>query len=464
MKALVIGGTVSGVGKTTVALGLISALKRRCLRVQPFKAGPDYIDTSHHTAAAGIPSRNLDTWMLPRSAVIELFNRAVCDKDIAVIEGVMGLFDGHSACSDEGSTAELAKMLCAPVLLVLDCASGARSIAAMLSGYKYFDPSLNLIGVILNNIGSEAHLDLCRDAIEYYCKLPVLGYLPPRKEFAIKERHLGLIPAAEQSPGQDFFENLAAQCDANFNIPEILRLSEIPASVAAAPVLFPARPEPKTVKIGVASDKAFTFYYQDNLNLLSAWGAELEFFSPLKDGNLPEGLSGLYIGGGFPEIYAAELSANSTLIQQIKDAVNRSMPVYAECGGLIYLGENIIDLHGKRHRMVGAMGLQSRIDGSQLTLGYRTIKALSDGPILRKGEIVRGHEFHWSVAGCSDSIENAYRFTGGKTGVEGYRVNRMLASYIHLHFGSLPSMAPRFVEYCQQFSSTLTNKLDFSNI
>ncbi|MDP2731173.1 MAG: cobyrinate a,c-diamide synthase [Dehalococcoidales bacterium] len=457
MKAIVIGGTVSGVGKTTIATALMGALSRRKLKVQPFKTGPDYIDPTYHTWATGVISRNLDTWMLSHSAVAELFTRAMRGKDIAVIEGVMGLYDGRSSQSEEASTAELAKLLGAPVLLVVDCRKGARSIAAVVEGYKVFDPGLNLAGVILNGIGSETHLNFCREAIEYYTGVKVAGYLPRRDDLVLPERHLGLIPAVEGPANQEFLERLIAQCETTIDIPEILRISEQVKPPETKPELFPQVKETPAVSIAVARDKAFSFYYQDSLDLLEARGAEIIPFSPLEDPGLPEGVSGIYIGGGFPEIYAEQLAANTAMKDSIKEAAKRGMPVYAECGGLMYLGKSIQDLEGKEHSMIGALPLSTRIDKPRLSLGYRTVQALADGPVLRRGEIARGHEFHWSVLHGDTGTPNAYRITDRGGCLEGYKQGNLLASYIHFHLGALPSMAPRLVDCCYRFHSRIHN-------
>jgi cobyrinic acid a,c-diamide synthase len=455
MRAIVIAGTTSGVGKTTVATGLMGALRQKGFKVQPFKTGPDYIDPSYHTWVTGEVSRNLDTWLLSRDAVVELFSRAMVGKDIAVIEGVMGLYDGHSSINEEGSTAELAKLLGAPVILVLDSRKGARSLAAMVAGYQAFDPGLNLGGVILNGIGSEEHLRFCREAIEHYTKIAVLGYLPRRDNLSLPERHLGLIPTVEGPAGKEFLKFLVAQCQTTLDIPQILRLSEQAKVPQAKSALFPQKPKPALARIAVARDKAFSFYYQDSLDLLGTWGAELIFFSPLQDAELPQDISGLYIGGGFPELYAAELAENKSIRDAIKLAAEGGMPVYAECGGLMYLGGSIRDLEGNEYPMAGAIPLSSQIDSPRLSLGYRTVQALGDGPLLRQGEIVRGHEFHWSVLAQDADASNAYCILDKGRRREGFHNMNLLASYIHLHLGSLPSMAVRFIENCQKFRQEL---------
>ena len=451
MRAIIVAGATSGVGKTTVATGLMGALCRRGLKVQPFKAGPDYIDTSYHTWVTGSPSRNIDTWMLPREAVIELFERAVAGKDIAVIEGVMGLYDGRSSTNDEASTAEVAKLLGAPVLLVVDSRKGARSLAAMVGGYRDFDPALKLVGVILNGISSEMHLDLCRDAIEHYTGVKVVGHLPWHGGLSLPERHLGLVPAVEEPAGEDFRRELIAQCEATFDIPEILRLAAQAVVPHVESELFPAERRTPVAKIAVARDKAFSFYYQDSLDLLEAWGAELVPFSPIDDQELHRGVSGIYIGGGFPEVFAGELAENSSMKEAIKRAASSGMPIYAECGGLMYLGTSIIDFDGKEHVMTGILPVVSRIDKRKLSLAYRTVEAIADGPLLRKGETARGHEFHWSNLEGPIGPHSAYRVLGSDT-LEGLQTGSVLASYVHIHMGSRPSLAPRFVNVCVEFA------------
>lgn len=456
MRALVLAGTTSGVGKTTVAIGLMALLRQQGFKVQPFKAGPDYIDPSLHSRVTGQPSRNLDTWMLSHSAVTELFNRAMRGQDIAIIEGVMGLYDGHSAVTDEGSTAELAKLLGAPVVLVLDSRKGARSLAAMVHGYQTFDSELHFGGVILNGIGSDRHLGLCREAIEHYTGVRVLGYLPRSDSLSLPERHLGLVPTAEEPLDDSFIKELVSRCQANFDIPGILRLAEQAAVPRSEAALFPPEPEPAVVKIGIARDRAFSFYYQDSLDLLEAWGAELVPFSPLEDRELPGNISGIYIGGGFPELYAGQLAENEPFITAIKKAAGQGMPLYAECGGLMYLGRSIRDLEGKEHRMVGLIPLSSQINSPRLHLGYRTVTALADSPILRKGETVRGHEFHWSVPETeSGNGTPAYSVMEEEGRREGFIKNNLLASYIHLHMGSRPSMAVRLIENCLKYRNSL---------
>jgi cobyrinic acid a,c-diamide synthase len=447
--AVVIAGVRSGVGKTTIATGIMGALARRGCRVQPFKAGPDYIDPSYHQLACGVPSRNLDTWLLPHQAVLELFQRASAKGQISVVEGVMGVFDGHSSLSEEGSTAQLAKLLNAPVILVADAAKVARSVAAEVLGYQQFDPDLRLAGVILNGVGGPRHLEFCQPQIEATTGLPVLGYLPRREEFVQPERHLGLIPTVEGTVVQDWYNALIAQVEETIDLNRIIQLASTayPPQVSAG--VYPAEPQPKRAVIAVARDKAFSFYYQDSLDLLEAWGAELVPFSPLEDDCLPEGASGIYIGGGFPEMFAQELAENTQMQHSLREAVRRGVPTYAECGGLMYLGQSLSDLEGTQYPMVGVIPVVSSMAGRRLTLGYREVESCTDSPLLRRGQRVRGHEFHWSVLEQpADPEQSVYRVIDQSNRPEGFQIGSVWASYIHIHLGSDPSLAPRFVDTC----------------
>ena len=454
---IVIAGVRSGVGKTTIATGIMGALARRGYSVQPFKAGPDYIDPSYHQVACGVPSRNLDTWLLPHATVLELYGKASARRQISVVEGVMGLFDGHSSLDEEGSTAQLAKLLGAPVLLVADAAMVARSVAAEVLGYQQFDPDLNLAGVILNGVGSPAHLAFCQPQIEATTGLPVLGYLPRRTEFEQPERHLGLIPTVEGTVARQWYDTLIAQVEETIDVGRIVELAQHSASLAPslgdAPQVYPAEPQPKRAIIAVAQDKAFNFYYQDSLDLLEAWGAEIVPFSPLEDEALPEGAGGVYLGGGFPELFAAELSANRPMLDSIRQAAERGVPVYGECGGLMYLGRSLTGFDGQAHPMAGLLPAASAMSQSRLSLGYREVEALSDGPLLASGQQVRGHEFHWSTLEQPPQVdESVYRVVNQGGRPDGFRAGSVWATYVHVHLGSSPRLAPRFVETCAAHS------------
>ena len=445
MKGIVVAGVASGVGKTTAAVGIMAALARRVLRVQPFKVGSDYIDPTYHRAACGVPSRNLDSWMLPHRHLLELFARSVRGCDVAVVEGVMGLFDGSSPDSDEGSTAEVAKLLGLPVLLVADARKVARSIAATVLGFRSFDPQVKVAGVLLNGIASPRHLDYCRRPIEQAVGLPVVGYLPRRDDLQLPERHLGLVPEVEGPVAAEFFDRLAAQVEETVNLDLLLRLAEAPDPPAVDPVLFPPEPQPRRAVVAVARDRAFSFYYQDALDLLSAWGAEVVPVSPLEDASLPDGCGALYLGGGFPELYARELSENTPFLQSVREAALRGLPIYAECGGLMFLGRELVDAQGHAYAMAGLLPLRTSMEGARLQLGYRRVRALADGPVLAEGEEARGHEFHYSRLEMLEEAPAAYEVLDQPGRLEGFRVGSVWASYIHLHFGHSPGMARRMV-------------------
>ena len=449
-SAIVIAGVRSGVGKTTIASGVMGALSRRGMRVQPFKAGPDYIDPTYHTIACGVPSRNLDTWLLPHPVVAELFHRAAGAADIAVVEGVMGIFDGHSSLDEDGSTAELAKLLDAPVILIADAGKVARSVAAEVLGYQQFDPDLRIAGVILNGVGSERHLEFCQPQIEATTGLQVVGWLPRRADLVQPERHLGLIPTVEGTVMSDWYDALNTQIEQTIDLDAIIRIAKTAGRPSNSVLqVFPDKRQPARAAIAVAQDRAFSFYYQDSLDLLSEWGAEVIPFSPLDDDALPGGVGGIYLGGGFPELFADDLSRNDGMLHSIRSAIQRGVPVYGECGGLMYLGKSLSDLDGQQFPMLGAIPVVSSMEGRRLHLGYREVEACAEGPLLRAGEQVRGHEFHWSVLQNPPGEESAaYRVVNQAGRPEGFRSGSVWASYIHIHLGSRPGLAKRFVDTC----------------
>ena len=461
---VVVAGVRSGVGKTTIATGIMGALTRRGFAVQPFKAGPDYIDPSYHQVACGVPSRNLDTWLLPHPTVLELYAKASARRQISVVEGVMGLFDGHSSLDEEGSTAQLAKLIGAPVILVADASKVARSVAAEVLGYQQFDPALNVAGVILNGVASDRHLEFCKPQIEATTGLPVLGYLPRRAEFEQPERHLGLIPTVEGTVARQWYDALIAQIEETIDVGRIAELAGMVAPPAPSahpelvegrhPQVYPSEPQPKRAVIAVAQDKAFNFYYQDSLDLLEAWGAEIVPFSPMEDASLPEGAGGVYLGGGFPEMFAAELSANRPMLDSIRQAAERGVPIYGECGGLMYLGRSLTGFDEVAYPMAGLIPAVSAMSQSRLSLGYREVEARADGPLLPAGQQVRGHEFHWStLEQPPQDNESVYRVVNQGGRPDGFRAGSVWATYVHVHLGSAPGLALRFVETCAAHSS-----------
>ena len=478
MKSVIIAAPMSGSGKTTITLGLMECLKRRGVKVAPFKVGPDFIDPGYHQLITGRPSINLDGWMCDPQTVREIFVRYTEGVDFAVIEGVMGLFDGIGGRSDEGSTAQIARLTGAPVVLVLDARGLARSAAAIVKGFAEFDPDVRVSGVIFNNVASENHAGLLREAVE--SALPtirVLGCIPRNDHLAIPSRHLGLMTAEDNPLDQDFLDHLVEITRNNIDLGMFW-------SVATPTELAASRTEPlperrtvgAPVRIGVARDRAFCFTYESNLNYLEEAGAELCFFSPLIDNTLPAGVSGLYLPGGYPELFADTLAANQRLKREIRELIEGEMPVYAECGGFIYLtrgvqqasadggpylqprspGEKTPEGGSGAHAFVGIFPVTTRMLPRRKALGYREIKLRSDTIIGSKGSVARGHEFHYSEMGAMPAeVERLYRVRRGQVdlGVEGYRYKNCLASYIHLHFGSNPAIAESFVESCRKFKS-----------
>jgi cobyrinic acid a,c-diamide synthase len=451
-RGLVIAGTQSGVGKTTVTLGLLSALARRGLVVQPFKVGPDFIDPGHHTRAAGRLSRNLDGWMLSQAANEALFRRQACRADVAVVEGVMGLFDGYDGASEAGSTAQMAKWLGLPVLLVVDARAMARSAAALVHGFASFDPALTLAGVVFNHVGSATHLEYLQQALVSLPEVRCFGGLPRDQELAIPERHLGLTTAEDHPLGAAYLDHLADWLETHLNLDGLLQvlpwlaLPEEPAPAAVPPA----------VRVGVARDRAFCFYYPENLELLEHYGAELVPFSPLKDPELPPDLHGIYLGGGYPELYAGPLTANQSLQQALRQAAAAGLPIYAECGGLMYLCREIRDLEGRAHPMAGVFPCPVRMLPRLKALGYREVTLTAPGLLGPAGTKARGHEFHYSeMVGEPDGVPRLYRLTtrqGGAARTEGYCAQNVLASYVHLHFGSNPEVARHLVASCRAYS------------
>jgi cobyrinic acid a,c-diamide synthase len=449
MQAIVIAGTASGVGKTTIATGLMGALVARGLRVQGFKVGPDYVDPTYHTQVTGRSSRNLDTWLLPAPTLRAVFGRGCASADVAVVEGVMGLYDGRHGAGDEASTAAVAKLLGLPVVLVVDAARQARSAAATVLGFREFDPDVRLVGVILNRIGSDAHLATIREAVESTTGLPVLGALRRDSALGLPERYLGLVPRFEDSGTAEFFRRAASAVDGAVDIPRLVNLAEV-GTVDSGDVRSPyaAPPAQPRARLAVARDRAFGFYYADALDLLIHLGLDIVEFSPLDDAALPAHCHGAYLGGGFPELFGAKLAANIPLIRDLRAAARDGLPIYAECGGLMYLARAVTDADGRRHALAGLIPAEVTLTDARLTLGYRTAVAVRDSLLLRCGESVQGHEFHYSRITANRSVPSAYTVAGRSPGREGYARGNLLASYLHLHLAGAPAIAARLVEAC----------------
>jgi len=453
VKAFVIAGTHSGCGKTSISLGLMASLARRGIGVQPFKCGPDFIDPGHHALACAVdgqsvPSHNLDGWMLGEAVNHDIFNRYAADSDVAVIEGVMGLFDGISGTGDAGSTAQMAKILGLPVILVVDARSMARSAAALVAGYADFDPEVTLAGVIFNRVGSPAHAELLREAMTLVPDVPVLGVLPREENISTPSRHLGLVTPEQDGPDMSRYQRLADWVETGLD-PDAL-LASLPEVEAVAP--FEPVPQLPKVAIGLARDNAFCFYYEENLRLLREAGARLVEFSPLKDTHLPEHLDGLYLGGGYPELYAFELGQNTRMRREIKEFCESGRPVYAECGGFMLLMNDIITGRG-RYAMAGVYPVRAEMGEKFRALGYREINAREDTVLGPAGTGARGHEFHYSSVqgGDPERLHPVYALSGRKGTLdepEGFVTRNTLGSYVHLHFGSNPEIPRSFVEAC----------------
>lgn len=458
---LVIAGTGSNVGKTTVTLALLAALRARGRRVQPFKVGPDYIDPGHHAAATGRPSHNLDGWMLAAAVNRQIFGRAAAGADIAVLEGMMGLFDASTATGDAGSTAEMAKQIGAPVLLVVDGSGMARSAAAMVGGYARFDPTVTVAGVLFNRVGSRGHFCLLKEAVEAALGIAVVGYLRPDAALTIGDRHLGLRTAIEQG-ATDLYEKLGRAAAETIDLDQVEALARSAGEFhlgATAPSLALSRErgrEGMRVRIGLAYDPAFCFYYPDNLALLEAEDAELIWFSPLRDRALPE-VDLLYLGGGYPELYGEQLAANHTMRQAIKAFAAQGGPIFAECGGMMYLTQAIRDFDGQVHDMVGLFAAEARMRKPGLTLGYREIETTRPGPLGPAGTKIRGHEFHYSTLVPQGHLDYACVVTdatGAARPPDGLVMKNVLALYAHVHFSSRPEAARSLVAAARNWRRT----------
>lgn len=438
---VVVAGTSSGAGKTTVACGLIGALRARGTIVQGFKVGPDYIDPSHHALASGRPGRNLDAFLSGPELIAPLFRHGSAGADIAVIEGVMGLFDGASGRGELASTAHVAKLLHAPVLLVLDAAAMARSAAAIVHGFRTFDPELNVAGVIFNRVGSDTHEQLLREALAD-SGLPVLGALRRDARITTPERHLGLVPVAErEDAARQALDVLAtamahhADLDAVIGLARTARTQPGPAWSSQ-----PASPAADRPRIAIARGPAFSFHYQENLELLTGAGAELVGFDPLSDESLPAGAAALVLAGGFPEAFGEQLQANHRLRGAVADFARSGRPVLAECGGLLYLGESL-----DGHHMCGALPTRAEM-GSRLTLGYREASAAAATPWMRAGVAVRGHEFHYSQLTPDPSRTPPAWTLSSRAGQRPDGIVRAgtQAGYLHVHWAAYPQLAQAF--------------------
>lgn len=443
---IVIAATQSGTGKTSVALALVASLQRRGLRVQTFKVGPDFLDPSYLSLASERPCYNLDGWMTSKEYVSTLFDRTAQDADIAVIEGVMGLFDGADPTHSGGSTAEIARWLDAPVLLVVNVHGMARSLAPIVKGFVEFEPDLRIAGIIANHSGSIHHASWLSRSLESSSLPPLLGAVPRGALPTLPSRHLGLVTADPRNLSRELLREMADVFEKQMPLDRILETAR------SARPLFPCKidPEPhfpkKRTVIGLAYDRAFHFYYPDNLEALTSRGCEIVRFSPLEDERLPAGINGLYIGGGYPEEYAEALSENKAMLESVRHFAAGGLPIYAECGGLMYLTQGIEALNGKRYPMVGLLPASSRMLPHLKSLGYVEVTLVENSLWGAPGAVLRGHEFHYSELAEGNRSEGVWapvyrlkRRQSEEISFEGFQQGKILASYVHLHWAAQPA-------------------------
>lgn len=447
---LVIAGTQSGVGKTTITSGLLLALRQRGLQVQSYKVGPDYIDPGYHALASGRPCHNLDSWLMPQERLLSMFAATSQGMDIAVVEGVMGLFDGGRG--GVTSTASLASLLQAPVVLVVNARSAGESVAAVVLGFKQYDPAITLAGVILNQIGSDSHQAMVVEAVERI-GVKVLGVIRRADSLKVPERHLGLLPVTENA-ADAVLESIHAAIAGQLDIEALLSLAATAPELLIPPT--PALPTDRQVKIGVAKDEAFSFYYPESLRVLEEMGAELVPFSPLRDAVLPV-VDGLLFGGGFPEMFLQQLADNQSMLDSIRAAEGQGMPIVAECGGYMYLCRNVTDFLGKQYPLVGLIAANCLMEQRLQTVGYVEATAMVDSVLCQVGETLRGHEFHFSrmePAASAQASQPAFQITKNRTGLSapgGFAGPNLVASYLHIHFAGNLAAARRFVEQCADY-------------
>ncbi len=456
---VLIAGTGSGVGKTTVTVALLRALVRRGLTTSAFKVGPDFLDPTYLAIASGRPCHNLDGWMTGTDYPADLFERASRDADVSVVEGVMGLYDGSSPSSLAGSSGEIARLLGAPVVLVAGAHGMSRSFAAQVRGYVGFEPGVEVAAVIANNAGSARHASQLAESLRSAGLPPLLGAIPRGAFVALPSRHLGLVTADRGLLREDVLDELADALERHVDVDAVIALAR-----DAAPLLGlnrPAEPEPpvRRLRLGVAFDEAFHFYYADTFESLEHAGFELVRFSPLRDLRLPQELHGLYLGGGYPETFAEALSANEPMRRSIAEFAGSGRPVYAECGGLMYLSRWIAGAGGLRRAMCGVLPCGTRMLERRKALGYVEAELTEDSLWGAAGSVGRGHEFHYSELAGEPTGERGWRRVyrisrsrGGEQESEGFTNGTVLASYVHLHFAARPEMARWLYLKCSEQS------------
>lgn len=457
---MVIAGTHSGSGKTSLTLALIRMLTRRGLSVQTFKSGPDFLDPTYLASASGRPCYNLDGWMSGKEHVCRLFERATADADCALVEGVMGLYDGADAATDEGSTAQIARWLGAPVLLVVNVHGMGRSVAALVKGFVDFAADLRFAGVVANHCGSERHAAWLAESLSAAGLPPLVGGIPRGAFPKLASRHLGLFTADERLLPEAVLDALADALERNLSIGSLFPDLAV-RTISASPIAFPASEAREIgagtgrLRIGVARDSAFHFYYKDLFDALAAAGCETVFFSPLSDRRLPEGISGLYLGGGYPEAHAPALAANGELLATIRDYAASGGPLYAECGGLMYLSRGLLDEDGRFHSFLGILPSRTRMLSAKKALGYVEVTLTADSLWGRCGDVFRGHEFHYSELiddpAADPSWRTVYALRRRRSETverEGYQKGAVLASYTHLVYAAQPASIRHFINHC----------------
>ncbi len=444
---IVLGGTNSRAGKTVISIGLMRALRDRGYKVQPFKVGPDFIDPSYHNFATGRRSRNLDGFLMKERDVRECFARCAEDADFAVVEGAMGLYDSHDALDERGSTAHVSKVLSAPVLLIANVERIARSAAALVKGFEVLDPNVEIKGVILNRLGTERHIQKAKLAVEKLAGMSVIGAIPRQDRATVPERHLGLVPAHERVGIEELFKDLAAMVEEYVDVDKVIEMAKAAGELKEVEEneIFRAKENSSDVVLGIVKDRAFSFYYEDNIDALAA-RARIEFIDSIEDEKLPD-IDALYIGGGFPEVFAKELEENASLRDDIRDFCKSGRPVYAECGGLMYLGKSI-SVGGREYGMVDFLPLRTEMESSFQALGYTVSRVSRDNPISAKGDVLLGHEFHHSQVKLLGGAQYACEMIRGKgiaSGKDGILIKNTLGCYSHLHVLSYPKMVENFL-------------------
>jgi len=451
----------SSAGKTTITVGLMSILSKEGQSVQPFKVGLDYIDPSYHSEVTGRFSRNLDGYLMSRRAIVEVFSHASRGADIGIVEGVRGLYEGLESLSDIGSTAQVAKILRSPVILVIDARSITRSTAALVRGYRSFDRRVDIKGVILNNIGSATHAAKAKEAIEHYTGVDVIGQIPRDDSMHLAMRHLGLVPASEGLVRDRAFrkqlENIEDMIRGHLDVDKVIQIAKnAPPMPQVAPKVFVPSNEGRTrrakVRIGVAYDETFNFYYHDLFDLFFLNDVDVVFFSPLRDGEIPN-VHGVYLGGGYPELFADELERNRSMRDSLASSAQEGLPIFAECGGLMYLTESL-EYDGRTSKMVGVIPAKTNMIHKRV-IGYVAGTTIHDTIIGRKGTRFRGHEFHYSeLTDLSGKLEFAFKLQKGagiSDGCDGIQVEKTLASYSHVHPLSYPGLPATFGQSCAEF-------------